>query len=155
MEAGDLSEEWSDRSSSSESDPDADDNNTIMTHTHDSQPPSHKAKFHPLFYQFFGFLILWQAAFNISNAAISAFMKLFKYFILLLGRAFNCNSLSTSANHLPINRELIVQLFNSCEKVYTEYVVCPKCDSLYKLKDCIKYDSSGTAESKTCCRGYT
>ena len=107
------SEEWSDISddSSSESDSGAGD---IATHAHASQPLSNKipAKFHNIFYQLFGFLVLWQAVFNISNAAISAFTKFFKYFILLLGRAFKCDSLSTSANNLPVSRELIPQILN-------------------------------------------
>ena len=55
---------------SSELDPGTDD---ITTHA--SQPLSGiiRAKFHSLFHHFFGFLVLWQAAFNVSNAAISAF----------------------------------------------------------------------------------
>ena len=28
--------------------------------------------------------------------------------------------------------------------------MCPKCDSLYELKDCIKHNSNGSIESKTC-----
>lgn len=73
----------------------------------------------------------------------------------MLGRAFKCDSLSTSANNLPISRELILQLLNSNKKVYKEYVVCPKCDSLYQLKDCIKLNPNGTTESKTCCHVAT
>ena len=87
MEVGDLSdansEEWSDTGddSSSESDSGAD---AIATHAHAPQPFSSKisANIHSLFYQLFGFLVLWQLAFNVSNAAISVLLKFLKYFIL-------------------------------------------------------------------------
>ena len=143
MAVGDLSdansEEWSDSGddSSSESDSGVE---AIATHAHASQPLSSKisANIHSLFYQLFGFLVLRQLAFNVSNAAISALLKFIKYFILLLGRALILIViLSISANELPISREVIVQLLNSNKKIYTEYVVCPSCDSLYQLKDCI------------------
>ena len=104
-----------------------------------------------IFRHFFGFLILWQAVFNISNAAISVFMKFFKYFILLLGRAYNSDSLCSASSPLPTTRETILRLLNSGEGAYIEYVVCPKCDSLYEYKDCIKTNPNGTLESKSCC----
>ena len=52
-----------------------------QTHKHTAHSNKIPAKFHDLFYQLFGlhFIVLWQAAFNISNAAISAFAKFFKY----------------------------------------------------------------------------
>ena len=93
MENGDLSdassEEWSDISddSSSESDSGTGDIGHVrMLHNHKIP-----AKFHDIFYQLFGFLVLWQAVFNISSAAISAFTNFFKYFVLLLGRR-RCDS---------------------------------------------------------------
>ena len=102
-----------------------------------------------IFRHFFGFLILWQAVFNISNAAISVFLKFFKHFILLLGRSYNSDPLCSASSPLP--RETILRLLNSGEGAYIEYVVCPKCDSLYEYKDCIKTNPNGTLESKCCC----
>ena len=100
------SEEWSDTDSSSESDLNDDIQTGLSCSVHDSQPPYSRitAKFHSVFFQFFGFLLLWQAAFNVSNAAISAFMRFFKYFVLCLGRAFNSDPILHSANQLPITR---------------------------------------------------
>ena len=143
------SEEWSDNDSTSDSD--SADNCQMRASI------IRPARFPLLlnFYQFFGFLLLWQAAFNVSNAAISVFMKFFKYFILLLGRAFGCDSLSTTSDQLPITRETVALLLRSGERAFTEYVVCPKCDSLYEYGDCIHYKSNGIIESKTCCHVAT
>ena len=39
--------------------------------------------FHPLRYLFI-FLVLWQSAFRISNAALSSLIRFLKYFLLIL-----------------------------------------------------------------------
>ena len=138
-----ASEEWSSDSSSTDSESSSDIQPSSCNAGDFNTPHRTKTsptKFHQIYYQFFGFLLLWQAAFNISNTAISTFMKFFKYFILSLGRAFHCDSLSSSSKELPVTRETVVQLLYGGDKGYREYVVCPKCDSLYEYEDCIKHN---------------
>ena len=42
----------------------------------------------PIHY-FFLFLLLWQAAFKVSNAAVASLLCFFKYFVQLIGKAFS------------------------------------------------------------------
>lgn len=79
-------------------------------------------------FQFLGFVLLWQAAFNVSNAAITVFLKAFKYFILLLGKAFGCTSATNVANGIPISHETLYQRLNIDKTTHIDYVVCPKCN---------------------------
>ena len=34
---------------------------------------------------------------------------------------------------------------------FVEFVVCPKCHSIYEYKDCVVTSASGIKESKCCC----
>ena len=60
-----------------------------------------RSHIHSIFYHLFGFLLLWQAAFNISNAAVAIFIKFLKYFVLVLGKAYGCDTISNASSHLP------------------------------------------------------
>ena len=94
-------------------------------------------------FQYLGFLLLWQVAFNISNAAITIFLKAFRHLILLLGEAFGC---STIASGIAIT---LYQRLNIDKNTHVDYVVCPKCFSLYEQSECTLH-VSGRVESKTC-----
>ncbi len=97
-----------------------------------------------------GFVLLWQAAFNISNAAITVFLKAFRYFILLLGRAFGCSPIANIVSGIPITHGTLYQRLSIDKNTHIDYVVCPKCLSLYEQTDCTVHASNGV-ESKTCC----
>lgn len=101
--------------------------------------------------QYLGFVLLWQAAFNISNAAITVFLKAFKHFILLLGTAFGCHSTFTSvASNIPISHGTLYQRLSTDKNTHTDYVVCPKCLSVYEPSDCIIERANGSVESRMC-----
>lgn len=71
--------------------------------------------------------------------------------MLLLGRAYESRPLSESAEILPISLPTLYRMLDLDKDMFTVYVVCPKCDSLYECHDCIKVLSNGTKESMRCC----
>ena len=97
------------------------------------------------------FLMIWQAAYQISNTALSSMIRFLKYMLLLLGRAYQCRALSLSVNDLPKSLPTVYHMLNLDKDAFTVYIVCPKCDSLYEYRDCIKVLSDGTKESARCC----
>ena len=105
--------------------------------------------------QFLGFILLWQAAFNISNAAITVFLKAFKHFILILGQAFGCASESSIADGIPLSYETVHRRLNIDKSTHLDYVVCPKCFSVYEQPDCIIVRANGDTDSRTCCHTPT
>lgn len=97
------------------------------------------------------FLLIWQAAYQVSNTAMSSIIRFLKYFILVLGRAYQSKLLSESSEALPVSIGALCHMLDLDKHVFTVYVVCPKCDSLYEYQDCIKHLSDGTKESVRCC----
>ena len=98
--------------------------------------------------QYLGFVLLWQAAFNISNAAITVFLKAFRHLILVLGKAFGCGD---AASNIPICHGTLYQRLNIDKNTHIDYIVCPKCSSIYEQSDFSIIQASDSVESKTCC----
>ena len=107
--------------------------------------------FHPLRYLFI-FLVLWQSAFRISNAALSSLIRFLKYFLLILGRSFNLkeNRIEQLADEVPLTlRSIHKSLGLDSRNWVIEYVVCPKCHSIYEYQDCVS-TASGENELLSC-----
>ena len=81
------------------------------------------------------FLIIWQFAFRISNAAITALLHLFKQFFLYFGRVFHCKQLQEMSDAVPLTLSTIHRLLSIKEDDFDLYVVCPSCDSVYEYDD--------------------
>ena len=78
--------------------------------------------------------------------------SLFEVLILTLGRAFEVNSISQLSNDVPLTTGKIHRLLGfTTDNWYIEYVVRPKCHSIYEYKDCVYTSASGGEESKKCC----
>lgn len=100
-------------------------------------------------------MLVWQAAFNISDKAVQALLKFIKYFILIIGKAFKCDSLSSTYDAVPLTLSGIRRQLGYNSDMYINYVVCPKCSALYEYKDCVITRANGEIESKTCCHVVT
>lgn len=118
----------------------------------DTLEPSQSVQAIPVPIQrFFLFTLLWQFAFNISNAAVSFFLRFFKIFIRSLGVAFKCDSLTNVADVLPVGTGTIHKLLGVTHmNDFVRFVVCPKCHSVYEFDDCVAKSSNGKLESKLC-----
>ena len=134
-----------------------DSSTTVTTQDHaDSLPPlmpQEKSSriFLPLRHLFI-FVLLWQAVFKISNSALSSLLRFCKYFLLVLGRAFQSQDLISTSNAIPSTLSTVQKVLGiSDSQCFTEYVVCPKCDSIYELEDCVVKLANGDSISRTCC----
>lgn len=94
------------------------------------------------------FLVLWQAVYRVSNAAITSILSFFRYFTLFVGNAFRCEGMKKMAGEIPLSYPKAQKLLGM-KNAFTEYVVCPRCDSIYVYEDCVK-NTSGRIEGKLC-----
>lgn len=104
----------------------------------------------PIHY-FFLFILLWKAAFKVSNAAVSSLLRFFKYFVLLIGKVFQSGSIAAAADCIPVTLNTVYKLVEVNKDSFIEYVVCPKCGSIYEYSDCVMVRANGEKESKVCC----
>lgn len=97
------------------------------------------------------FLLFWQFAYKVSNNAMHCLLRFLKYIILLIGNAFQCHQISDSAQQFPVTlNSLYKQMLVENNHLFTEYVVCRKCHSVYEYDNCIIRRSNGRSESKRC-----
>ena len=61
----------------------------------------------------------------------------------------SCQPLSMILQSIPKSLQSLRQMFSSGNRSITEFVVCPKCSSLYKMSDCIEV-KRGVSSSKAC-----
>lgn len=74
-----------------------------------------------------------------------------KYFIKILGIAFHCNDLVDVANSMPLSLQTVHKILGIASSDFVSYVVCPSCQSVYHLEDCIIQKPFGESVSKSCC----
>ena len=86
--------------------------------------------------QLFYFLLFWQTAFKISNAAIHMLLKFLKAFCMALGAAFNCLPLKSASTAMPLTKTTLKKILAMKEHEFTEYIVCPKCNAIYTPEYC-------------------
>ena len=96
------------------------------------------------------FLTMWQFAFKVSNSAITALLRFMRYFILLIGRAFSSDAINDIGHSIPLTLSTVHKLISLEKDHFTNFVVCPKCDSVYEIQDCVYFDSSGQQKPKDC-----
>lgn len=78
-------------------------------------------------------------------------LRFFKYFFLILDRAFRSADLINASSTIPSTLGTVHKnLGIADDQWFIEYVVCPSCNSIYEFKDCI-ITANGKKESKTCC----
>ena len=98
------------------------------------------------------FIRLWQALFTISDAAIELLLKFLSAFLQVLA----------SLIHGPLLRELVAFIpgtlyrlnkyldSDTTRGLFTSYVVCPACFTLYMLEDCFSVNEVGERVPKKC-----
>jgi uncharacterized C2H2 Zn-finger protein len=95
----------------------------------------------------FFFISFWQFAYNISNKAINALLRFLKFFFHCLGAAFNRED---SSNFIPVGIKTVHKILGVDGSLFIQYVVCPRCDSVYKYEDCVVTKANEQNESKRC-----
>ena len=100
------------------------------------------------------FLLMWQTLYRVSNTALKVLLKFLSLFVLLFGRAFAPAAVNESLHRFAAEIPHSIQnghklLWNTTGDDFITFVVCPKCDSVYKYDDCV-VTVGGKKESKRC-----
>ena len=77
-----------------------------------------------------------QSLYRISTAAIGVLLRFLKLFVLTLGTAFSSEALQKLSNHIPLTIYCARKMLQF-EDNFISFAVCPNCDSVYEVKDCI------------------
>ena len=72
----------------------------------DTQPTRESAS-QPVYY-FILLLLFWKAAFRISASSITVILRLIKYFLKLLGTAYNCVKVVDISRQIPVTLTFMV-----------------------------------------------
>lgn len=95
-------------------------------------------------------LLTWQAAFNISDSAITALLQCLRQFMCLMGNILCINSISSFASIIPKTLHSLRKLTSINRDNFCQYVVCPKCMVTYTLSECYHTTRNGSATINTC-----
>ena len=76
-------------------------------------------------------------------------LKFLKYFILILGKAFQSHSIEEFSKQIPNTANNAYTCIGIVCNTFIEYVVCPSCHSVYEYQDCIQV-VHGEKQSKNC-----
>ncbi len=101
-------------------------------------------------YYFLLLLLFWKAAFRVSASSTVFIVKCIKYFVKLLGSAYNCAKIVEASEQIPVTLMSVEKIIGLEKKCFIEYVVCPQCSVIYEFSDCVRTLANGKTESKTC-----
>lgn len=97
------------------------------------------------------FLLFWQFAYKVSSNAIHSLLRFLKYFLLIIGNAFHCHEIREFGEHFPVTLDtLYKRMCINADRSFTNYVVCPKCHSIYLYEDCVIARANGSFDTKRC-----
>lgn len=96
------------------------------------------------------FLFYWQSIFHITETAVQYMLHFFKYFIKFLGCAFLNPHLNKLGDEIPLTITTAEKLLGINDRHVIEFIVCPKCHSIYSYDDCLVTLPNGKKESKLC-----
>ena len=75
------------------------------------------------------FLLKFQMVYKVSDKAITALLRFFKYFIMVIGRSFSITALQHISSPLSVHG--CHSLVGCTKKPFKEFIVCPTCHMLY------------------------
>ena len=97
------------------------------------------------------FLLFWQFAYKVSSNAIHSLLRFLKYFLLIIGNAFHCHEIREFGEHFPVTLDtLYKRMCINADRSFINYVVCPKCHSIYLYEDCVIARANGSFDTKRC-----
>ena len=89
------------------------------------------------------FIVIWQFAFKVSNAAITNLLHFLRRFVAVVGQAFLCNPIQEMGNAIQVTLQSLHHLLSLQNEDFVKYVVCPSCDSIYEFNDCVEVGRNG------------
>lgn len=98
-----------------------------------------------------GSFFFLQSVFNISERAMQYILRFLKFFLNFVATNNNDLQIKEISVEIPLTTKTAVKLLEIQDNGIIEYVVCPKCHSLYEYEDCLQTLRNGKKESKLCC----
>lgn len=95
-------------------------------------------------------LLIWQSVFRISDSAISALLLCLKMYLHVMGNVLQIPFVLAFADALPKTLYSLRKYLGIQRDSFTEFVVCPKCMSVYTLEESIHTEQNGTKLSNKC-----
>ena len=89
------------------------------------------------------FIILWGFIFHVSNAALNVILFV-NHFLKIISPK------STATDLCAKSLKAVQKCLNLSTDEFIQYVVCPKCDSVYELQACISKQLHGQLTTKQC-----
>ncbi|XP_077866482.1 uncharacterized protein LOC144354692 [Saccoglossus kowalevskii] len=96
------------------------------------------------------FLLSWQKIYVVSDRGIQCLVTFIKHLLLTVAVIFNVNGLTKFIKVLPGTLFTIRKFLGLDRDAFTQYVVCPKCHSIYPFENCFKMKSNGQKVSLKC-----
>ena len=90
------------------------------------------------------FIILWGFIFHVSNAALNVLILFVNQFLKIISPK------STATDLCPKSLKAVQKYLMLSTDEFIQYVVCPKCDSVYELQACISKQLHGQLTTKQC-----
>lgn len=105
-----------------------------------------------LIFKLVWFLFYWQSIFSVTENAMKSMFCFLKYFIKVLGLTYHNVEITNLSEQIPLTVKTAEKLLgiDLQSSGVIEYVVCPKCDSVYSYKNCIEIRANGTTRGKCC-----
>ena len=95
------------------------------------------------------FLTFFQLCYRVSERGISLLLNFIRSFVFWVSSFAKSTDLLILREMIPRNIYFLRKMCGS-DSSLTTYVVCPKCQSIYNIKDCILKKQNGLLESAKC-----
>ena len=96
------------------------------------------------------FLMKWQIMYNISDKAVGKLLQFLRSLFSVMACIFHLPKLVQIAGLVPSPLHVMKSLVGLNTDRFEKYVVCPKCDRIYKLDQCYETTSTGKKKSARC-----
>lgn len=96
------------------------------------------------------FLLVWQYTFTVSESGIAILIRFLHQFLKLVSSVTQATAGNLGIEYMPLSLRSIYKVLQLQPSNSKQYVVCPKCNTLYDMECCYLRKTSGELESKTC-----
>ena len=108
------------------------------------------SKFDSLIKMFLNFIFLWQSSFRVSDVGIDLLLKFLSLFMVTLAIICPINSLRELASQLPKSVSAGRKIIGTNADIFTKFVCCRACTSIYPIDECKSKLPDGQWVSKRC-----
>ncbi|XP_073670897.1 uncharacterized protein [Paramisgurnus dabryanus] len=95
-------------------------------------------------------LLSWQSTFKISDNAITSLLLCIKHFMWIIGNVLCANTLTAFSSNIPKTLCSLRKWTGILRDDFLQYVVCPKCMTVYMLTETYELRRDGTKVCRTC-----